>query len=273
MRISLLAPVLLASTARAYVPTAAKAVTRRFASARRMSSSSPEKVELPPISPTAKRLFLVRHGEVINPGGVDRPVYYGNQDIDLSPLGKLEAIAAAEFLQQYPLQHVASSPLRRAKYGAKQVLELQDKDNNEFDLNDFVVLDGLTELNRGAWCGQTKDEIGANQMQRFDDCDVTVTPEGGESYPDLKARVLQARNVLLLQTKDGCASAIVSHLQVTRSILSDAMDLPVEEMANLSIATASITCIDYDSEEEGPQVHFQSFKPNVGLAAAKDGAN
>ena len=31
--------------------------------------------DVPPISATAKRLFLVRHGEVINPGG-DRPVYY-----------------------------------------------------------------------------------------------------------------------------------------------------------------------------------------------------
>ena len=66
--------------------------------------------ELPPIAPTAKPLFLVRHGEVINPGG-DRPVAYGAMDVPLSPLGEGEARAAAQFLQQYDLQHIACSPL------------------------------------------------------------------------------------------------------------------------------------------------------------------
>jgi Fructose-2,6-bisphosphatase len=46
--------------------------------------------DLPPVPLKSKRLFLVRHGEVINPGG-DRPVYYGSQDVKLSPLGELEA--------------------------------------------------------------------------------------------------------------------------------------------------------------------------------------
>ena len=45
---------------------------------------------IPPISNTSKRIFMVRHGEVINPGG-DRPVYYGALDVPLSDLGKSEA--------------------------------------------------------------------------------------------------------------------------------------------------------------------------------------
>lgn len=46
--------------------------------------------DLPPLSSTAKRLFLVRHGEVINPGG-EKPVFYGCLDVSLSPLGETEA--------------------------------------------------------------------------------------------------------------------------------------------------------------------------------------
>lgn len=45
---------------------------------------------LPPIPTNSKRLFLIRHGEVINPGG-DKPVFYGCLDVKLSPLGELEA--------------------------------------------------------------------------------------------------------------------------------------------------------------------------------------
>jgi len=219
---------------------------------------------LPPIAPTAKRLFLVRHGEVINPGG-DRPVYYGAMDVPLSPLGEEEAKAAAQYLQQYELQHVCASPLKRAIFGAKQVLEMQGKDS------DLIVLEGFRELDRGSWCGLTKSEIGEDNLARFDACDESITPEGGESYPFLKNRVLEARDEILEKTKPGHASAVVSHLQVTRSLLSDALDVPTDKMSTLKVATASVTCIDYDKKKGTQTVHYQSFKPDVGLAKANDG--
>ena len=46
--------------------------------------------QLPPIAPMSKRLFWIRHGEVINPGG-DRDVFYGSMDVPLSALGEIEA--------------------------------------------------------------------------------------------------------------------------------------------------------------------------------------
>jgi len=212
-----------------------------------------------------KRLFLVRHGEVINPGG-DRPVYYGAMDVPLSPLGRLEAQAAADYLQQYQLSHVFSSPLSRAIYGAECVLQQQK------NLVQVESLEGFRELDRGDWCGKTKAEIGNDNMRRFDACDLTVTPLGGESYPALKQRVIHALQECLNRMQPGEIACLVSHLQVTRSILSQAMDVPTNEMVNLKVATASITCIDFDETNQGI-VHFQSFKPEVGLAAAKDGAN
>ena len=223
--------------------------------------------DLPQLEPMSKRLFLVRHGEVINPGG-DRPVYYGAMDVQLSPLGEAEARAAADYLEQHDLAYVVSSPLSRAVYGAEQVLSKQTLDK------EIVQLDGFKELDRGAWCGKTKDEIGSEMMARFDACDESVTPEeGGESYPFLKQRVLAARDEVLDMLPAGKSAAIVSHLQVTRSILSDALGIPTDEMAELKVATASVTCIDYDLVTSTQTVHFQSFKPDVGLEKSKDGAN
>jgi broad specificity phosphatase PhoE len=234
----------------------------------RMSSSETNAIiagpALPDVAPNAKRLFLVRHGEVINPGG-DRPVYYGAQDVSLSPLGEKEAVAAGQYLQQFDLQHVACSPLSRAVFGANTVKEFQGKGE------ELVVIAGFTELDRGAWCGQTKDEIGADMMARFDACDESVTPEGGESYSVLKERVLKARDEVLAMTDPGRATGIVSHLQVTRSILSEAIGVPTKGMSDLAIATASVTCIDFDGDTQ--TVHFQSFKPDMGLQKSNDGAN
>jgi len=227
---------------------------------------------LPPISDNAKRIFFVRHGEVINPGG-DRPVYYGCQDVSLSELGKLEAKAAAVYLSQFGLQNIASSPLSRAIFGAEEILSLQRSSVSPKQQKAVIIYDGFTELDRGSWCGKTKEEIGSDAMDAFDACDLSVTPDRGESYPALVDRVLAARDALLECTDTGKASALVSHLQVTRSILSDALGIPTNKMAGLKIATASVTCIDFDSSSSQQTVHFQSFKPDAGLQTARDGAN
>ncbi len=177
---------------------------------------------------------------------------------------------AAEYLKQFDLQHVSASPLSRAKFGANQVLSRQSNANSGSEIK---IYKGFTELDRGAWCGKTKDEIGPDMLARFDACEEEVTPEGGESYPQLKERVLEARDELLSITDSGKASAVVSHLQVTRCMLSDALSIPTEEMCNFKIATASVQCVDFNTETGEQIVHFQNFKPDVGLTKSVDGAN
>jgi broad specificity phosphatase PhoE len=199
-------------------------------------------------------------------------------DVPLSPLGEREAQAAAEYLSRFDISRVYSSPLSRAVYGAEQVL-LRQKERRRSSPppsgpaapGGVAILDGFTELDRGAWCGLTKDEIGPDLLARFDACDESVTPEGGESYPALKRRVLAARDRALSETEAGAAACLVSHLQVTRSILSDALGVPTDSMVNLRVATASVACVDYDGLTQ--TVHFQSYKPDVGLEESRDGAN
>ena len=214
--------------------------------------------------------------------GGDRAVYYGAMDVPLSPLGEMEAIEAASYLSRFNLQHIAASPLSRAKFGARQVAAQQPgrgdtmTNINTTDgalSNNIVVFEGFKELDRGTWCGLTKDEIGHDNLARFDACDESVTPANGESYPTLKMRVLQSRDELLKITNVGRASAIVSHLQVTRAMLSEALGMDITEMAGLKVATASITCVDYCSTTGREYVRFQSFKPECGLGQSKDGAN
>jgi broad specificity phosphatase PhoE len=200
-------------------------------------------------------------------------------DVPLSPLGEQEAQAAAAYLSQFRISQIYSSPLSRALYGANQVLLLQKKKAQQSSSSPpsgpapekIVIMDGFTELDRGAWCGLTKEEIGADLMARFDACDESVTPEGGESYSALKRRVLDARDQALSQMEAGTSACLVSHLQVTRSLLSDALGVPTEAMVNLKVATASVACIDYDGRTQ--TVQFQSYKPDVGLRESQDGAN
>jgi broad specificity phosphatase PhoE len=96
---------------------------------------------------------IVFCGSVINPGG-DRSVYYGAMDVPLSPLGEKEAVAAAEYLSQFELSRIYSSPLSRAVFGAQRIAELQPA----LSRVPMQQLEGFTELDRGDWCGKTKEE-------------------------------------------------------------------------------------------------------------------
>lgn len=228
---------------------------------------------IPPIASNTKRLYLVRHGEVIPPGG-QHGVLYGCLDVPLSELGKQEAVAAADFFETVPLQQICSSPLSRAVYGANQVMRIQEKNFREETMFKRMIVDvDFTELSRGEWAGKTRQEIGEETMKKFNQCDLSVTPKGGESYPAIMKRVLAARDALLQYTDTEKASCVVSHLQVTRCIISDAMDVPLNEIVDISIATASISCVDYNMDTGEQTVIFTSFKPEVGLEKAKDSGN
>lgn len=217
--------------------------------------------KIPPIPANSKRLFLIRHGEVIPPGG-NHGVLYGALDVPLSTLGKKEAIAAAEFLKDIKFDQVCSSPLSRALYGANEIMMTQEKYFKRDTMFKRIIVDNdFTELSRGEWAGKTREEIGEDSMKRFNACDQSVTPRGGESYPMVMKRVLAARDELLKLTEAGQASCLVSHLQVTRCILSDAFDLPMDKITAINIATASISCVDYNIETGTQTVIFSSYKP------------
>lgn len=246
---------------------------------------------IPPLSKTAKRVYWIRHGEVINPGaGQNKSVFYGSMDVPLSSFGQEEAIAAGKFLSQQdivgPLSNVYSSNLTRAIYGAEQVRirQHQAQDETSSAPSEVIQVPGFMELNRGEWCGKTIEEIGKEQMDKFNACDESVTPVDGESYRTFNDRVLQARNnIVLRQLEFGQCAAVVSHLQVTRCIVADALQKPLNEVSKISIATASITCIDYEYSDvmkgdsielpKAQTIHFQSYKPDTGLRKSMDGAN
>ena len=113
-------------------------------------------------------------------------------DVPLSPLGKLEASAAAKFLEGYGMRRVVSSPLSRAVYGAERIRE--GRGGMEGGTR---TLPGFSELKRGAWRGQTKESIGTEIYEAFNRAEPGTTPEGGESLNDIRERVLEARDEVL----------------------------------------------------------------------------
>jgi glucosyl-3-phosphoglycerate phosphatase len=128
-----------------------------------------------------RRLVMLRHGQTdYNLGSRMQ----GQLDTELSELGRVQAVAAAEALAKLQPLLIVSSDLRRAydtavKLGEQTGLQV-------------VADDRLRETHLGDWQGLTHTEIdaeapGARLAWRED---ATWAPHGGESRVDVAARSL-----------------------------------------------------------------------------------
>lgn len=182
------------------------------------------------------RLILVRHGAVQPP----RPkTFYGGSEVPLSELGRAEAERAAEALRGRRLDHVACSPLSRARFGAEAVARGRGLAGAP------EIFDGLREIDRGRWLGHTVEEI----RERWPgDLEAhAADPEGwrghdGESLADLRGRVLAARDALAARWPGGCV-AVVAHLYPIRALAADALGRPTADWESLRAPTGSISVL------------------------------
>jgi len=126
-----------------------------------------------------RRLVMLRHGQTdFNLGSRMQ----GQLDTDLSELGRVQAVAAAEVLGKLQPLRIVSSDLRRAYHTAVMLGERTGLQVH--------VDQRLRETHLGDWQGLTHTEVdaeapGARLAWRED---ATWAPHGGESRVDVAAR-------------------------------------------------------------------------------------
>jgi broad specificity phosphatase PhoE len=180
-------------------------------------------------------LFLARHGETVASG-----VFYGHDDVPLSPTGRGQMERLAAHLERHPLRAVYCSDLQRTRDGAALVaaprgLAVQvDPRLREMCLG---CLEGLTY---GAAAAQHPELAGRDYASMVD----FRMPGGGESLADVWQRVQPA--LAELQTRHpGERVAVVTHNSVARLILGDALGLPLAGVFGFAQDYGCLNVIDY----------------------------
>jgi probable phosphoglycerate mutase len=146
------------------------------------------------------RVYVARHGETTwNLAGR----YQGRLESPLSPLGERQADALADAMADRGVQRVISSPLGRCMETARPTA-----------LRQRVTLETdplLLEIAHGTWEGRLRDEIAANDPQRYHawrNDPANVGFDGGETLVDVRDRwrafaaALQADAPTLVVTHD-----------------------------------------------------------------------
>jgi molybdenum cofactor synthesis domain-containing protein len=184
----------------------------------------------------ATRLLLVRHGDT---DVSMRGRCFGRLDVGLSGEGRRQASELRTSLRAVPLAAVGSSPLVRALDTAEAIARPHGLRP--------LALDALREIDFGELEGLTYDEIRAERpdlYREWMESPATVRFPGGESFADLRARVLPAVSEIVERHR-GEVVAVVAHGGVVRVVLADALGLADGAAFRLGLACGGLSVVDW----------------------------
>jgi 2,3-bisphosphoglycerate-dependent phosphoglycerate mutase len=156
-------------------------------------------------------LVVVRHGQTAwNADGR----FQGQSDIPLDATGRAQALALGAYLSNVPFASAVASDLARATETAQAIL-----DGRALELERDHR---WREMQFGAWEGLTWKEIverNPELAERPVNAPRFYTPQGGESFEAVSARVADAVGSLAQRARDGSRILVVTHAGPLHALL------------------------------------------------------
>jgi probable phosphomutase (TIGR03848 family) len=190
--------------------------------------------------------LLIRHGRTN--ANANATLAGWTDGVGLDDIGRGQAVELAERLRGLPIRAVVSSPLQRCVETAQIVVSA---------LVDVTVQtdERVGECRYGAWTGRSLKELAAEPLWRLvqDQPSAARFPDGemfiGESIAEMQARGLQAvRDIdARVNVEHGPAAlwALVSHGDVIKSILADAVGAHLDHFQRIMVGPASLSVVSY----------------------------
>lgn len=193
-------------------------------------------------------LVLVRHAHTDMAGR-----FCGLSDPPLSEQGLAQLAGLNQRLKTYPITHIFSSDLQRARQTAESIAHRRRLQ--------VEYLEVLHELAFGSWEGLDWNQVMARDpqyAQRWLDNYPSVPAPGGEYFEDFFQRVHYAMGAIAGQAAGGCV-AVVTHAGVMRTFLAS--------VARLEGTACDITTCDYASCREVWRDAGQWYLPPENVSA------
>ena len=187
-------------------------------------------------------VLLIRHGRTsANTAGLLAGRASG---IELDAAGVQQAADLGTRLSGVQLRAIVTSPLRRCRQTAQAVIAAQS------DSCVYAVEQGLVECGYGEWTGRSlrelsKDKLwGAIQQQPS-----AVRFPGGESMSEMSTRAIAAVRAwnARMEAEHGTDAvwAAVSHGDLIKAILADALGMHLDSFQRIVVDPASISIVRY----------------------------
>ncbi|MGD8166103.1 MSMEG_4193 family putative phosphomutase [Herbiconiux sp. P16] len=189
-------------------------------------------------------VILVRHGRTT--ANVEGVLAGRAAGVELDSVGLEQATRTGERLAVVPLVGVVSSPLERCRQTAGLILARQSGS----PVPEIEIDDSLTECDYGDWQGRTLRDLAQEKLWSV----VQTQPSaavfpGGESLAAMQARAVAAirRHDAAVEAEHGPGAVwvAVSHGDVIKSILADALGMHLDLFQRINVGPASVSIVRY----------------------------
>ena len=187
-------------------------------------------------------VILVRHGRTTaNASGVLAGRTAG---VELDGLGADQSKRAGERLSAVPLVGIVSSPLERCRQTAQAILDQQRGSPP------MPIEDGITECDYGEWQGRALADLAKEDLWSVVQTQPSAaTFPGGESMVAMQSRAVAAVRRLdaAFEAEHGPDAiwAAVSHADIIKSILADALGMDLDLFQRIHVNPASASIVRY----------------------------
>ncbi|WP_026533397.1 MSMEG_4193 family putative phosphomutase [Arthrobacter sp. H41] len=191
-------------------------------------------------------VILIRHGRTTaNASGLLAGRAAG---VSLDQIGRDQAAKTGDRLAVVPVVGVVSSPLERCQETAQLILDRQAGTTQApVDIN----LDAcLTECDYGQWQGRTLSDLASEDLWS-----VVQSQPSSVIFPGGEAMAaMQARSVAAIRRHDatfeaeygpGAVWVAVSHGDIIKSILADALGMHLDLFQRINVGPASVSIVRY----------------------------
>lgn len=183
-------------------------------------------------------VILVRHGRTqANASGI---LAGWTPGVHLDDQGVVQARVTAERLRALRLDAIVASPLERTMQTAEAIDLAQRKAPG------IQIDERLGECRYGSWTNQPLAELAKTPLWRtVQERPSAVTFPEGESLPAMQARALAAVHEWNSRLGDKATYAMVSHGDVIKAILADALGTHLDQFQRIVVDPASVSAIRY----------------------------
>lgn len=184
-------------------------------------------------------VLLVRHGRTTaNTAGV---LAGWTEGVGLDDTGRAQVAALAGRLAAVPLAGVVTSPLQRCLETTDLMLDGHEAVERHLD-------DRVGEVRYGDWSGQELKKLAKDPLWKVVQSHpsaMTFPGEGGEAMRDMQGRAVSAVREWSAHFGEDAVFAVVSHGDVIKSVLADALGLHLDQFQRLMVDPASVSVVTY----------------------------
>ena len=182
-------------------------------------------------------VLLIRHGRTAaNAGGL---LAGWTPGVDLDETGVAQAAALGRRIADLALAAIVSSPLERCRQTAAAVLGTRTGQRVESE-------DRLGECHYGDWTGKELKALAKDPLWRVVQAHPSgVTFPGGESMRAMQDRAVDVVREVDARLGEDAVWVAVSHGDVIKAVLADAMGLHLDQFQRLVVDPCSVTAIRY----------------------------